>query len=370
MTERRLLVGGYTAGFTNNLMSLELSVALAHLTSRVLVPYRFRIPRRITTTLREAKFARPLALIPHLFEIPVPWCDEYLEDKREPDHGGVNCVWPKLYDSIVVLSPHLPVDGAHFSAFANGRSRICTLSTQQHEAKTLHLDGDVFGLYSYLLYLPEAERKETIQLMSRVVPKQPYRRLAASIAQSFGRFSAIHLRRGDFVTTAFTPRATSVGGEEIARNLASRLDTALPLVICSDARSTDDIFQPIQRTFRQVIFLGDHLQHDPGVAGGCRELPVYDEGVENVLTQLIASYAEQFCGTLFSTFTARIHRLRGFNGNGSQFLYCYSDFDGSVPFEKCEFQAVGEGPFTWNQMQLPVHSSVCSWFREWPEAFG
>ena len=43
---RRLFVPGYYSGFSNNKMSLDIAIALAHLTGRTLVPYRFRLPRR------------------------------------------------------------------------------------------------------------------------------------------------------------------------------------------------------------------------------------------------------------------------------------------------------------------------------------
>ena len=43
---RRLFVPGYYSGFSNNKMSLDIAVVLAHLTGRTLVPYRFRLPRR------------------------------------------------------------------------------------------------------------------------------------------------------------------------------------------------------------------------------------------------------------------------------------------------------------------------------------
>ena len=77
-----------------------------------------------------------------------------------------------------------------------------------------------------------------------------------------------------------------------------------------------------------------------------------------------------FAGTLFSTFTGLIHRLRGFADVDSKFLYCYNDFlSQSVRFEQCEFQPLADGPYSWNRIRYPVSPDAYSWLREWPEAF-
>jgi len=101
------------------------------------------------------------------------------------------------------------------------------------------------------------------------------------------------------------------------------------------------------------------------------ELPRDDEAVLVLLTQLVASKAAVFAGTMFSTFTALIHRLRGFAGHGPDFLYCYNDFRSPlVRYDRCEFLPVDEGPYSWNRIRYPVSPDAYSWLREWPEAFG
>jgi hypothetical protein len=88
-----------------------------------------------------------------------------------------------------------------------------------------------------------------------------------------------------------------------------------------------------------------------------------------LLTQLLASKARVFAGTLFSTFTALIHRLRGFDRQDSRFLYCHNDFSSPlVRFERCEFLPVDDGPYTWNRIRYPVSPDAYSWMREWPES--
>jgi hypothetical protein len=83
----------------------------------------------------------------------------------------------------------------------------------------------------------------------------------------------------------------------------------------------------------------------------------------------VASKAAVFAGTLFSTFTALIHRLRGFAGRRPNFLYCYNDFlSPLVRYDRCEFLPVDNGPYSWNRIRYPVSPDAYSWLREWPEA--
>jgi len=72
----RLFFPGYYSGFSNNKKSLDIAVVLAYLTRRILLPYRFRMPRRHPIDLPSG-VPEPI-VVPDLFEIPVPWSDEYL----------------------------------------------------------------------------------------------------------------------------------------------------------------------------------------------------------------------------------------------------------------------------------------------------
>ena len=57
---RRLFVPGYYSGFSNNKMSLDIAIVLAYLTGRVLVPYRFRLPRRFPVDLQPDRVLEPM----------------------------------------------------------------------------------------------------------------------------------------------------------------------------------------------------------------------------------------------------------------------------------------------------------------------
>jgi hypothetical protein len=152
-------------------------------------------------------------------------------------------------------------------------------------------------------------------------------------------------------------------------NLGSRMPRDDPLVICTDGASSEEIFGPIRQYFRETIFLDRYLCETASVREMIAQLPRNDESVTALLTQLVASKAQVFAGTLFSTFTALIHRLRGFDSQESRFLYCHNDFSSPlVRFERCEFLPVDDGPYTWNRIRYPVSPDAYSWMREWPES--
>jgi GDP-fucose protein O-fucosyltransferase len=370
---RRLFVPGYYSGFSNNKMSLDIAIALAYLTGRVLVPYRFRLHRRFPVDLPPDRVLEPM-LVPDLFDIPVPYSDEYLFKTWISVPGALHCAWTPVFESVFCCPATLPTDDARFQHFCNGRWYVYSFSEQQDEAPDLHINTHMLGHYSYFFYLDEERRRLLVDLMRRVRPKQPYSALADHIAASFGRFNAIHLRRDDFVQNEISrmkiTRAASISGQEIVANLASRMRRDDPLVICTDGSSREEIFGPIQKYFRETIFLDRYLRENTSIREMMSQLPRNDESVVALLTQLVASKARVFAGTLFSTFTALIHRLRGFASHESNFLYCYNDFlSPLVRFDRCEFLPVDDGPYSWNRIRYPVSPDAYSWLREWPESF-
>jgi len=345
---------------------------LAHLTRRVLVPFRFRLPRRLPT--EPGGVLEPLQ-IADLFEIPVAWSDEHLLKTWISAPTAVACAWKPVFESVLCPTGAPPLDDADFQAFRNGRRHVDAFTAEEQDAADLYIDTHTLGLYSYAFYLDDTRRRDVVDLMRRLRPKQPYREAADRVAASFGAFNAIHLRRGDFVTNDLSKqgfsRPAAVTGDEIVANLASRMNPDLPLVVCTDGSSDDALFAPIRRYFRRTAFLDEHFRQDATARALIAGLPRDDEAALVLVTQLVASKAVVFAGTMYSTFTALIHRLRGLAGPDAAFLYCYDDFRSPlVPFERCEFLPVGDGPYTWNRIRYPVSPDAYSWMREWPEAFG
>ena len=313
--------------------------------------------------------------IPDLFDIPVPWSDEYLFKTWISVPGALACPWAPVFESVLCFPGTLPTDDGDFQRFRNGRAHVQVFTQQQDEAPDLHISTHALGHYSYFFYLDEERRRRVVDLMKRLRPKRPYLEVADRIAATFGSFNAIHVRRGDFVTNELSKkkisRAASISGQEIVANLASRMNRDDPLVICTDGSSREEIFGPIQKYFRETVFLDRYFREDATIRAMISQLPRDDEAVLVLLTQLVASKAAVFAGTLFSTFTALIHRLRGFAGREPNFLYCYNDFlSPLVRFDRCEFLPVDDGPYSWNRIRYPVSPDAYSWLREWPESFG
>ena len=353
-------------------MSLDIAIVLAYLTGRVLVPYRFRLPRRFQVDLPPGRVLEPL-LVPDLFDIPVPYSDEYLFKTWISVPDALECAWAPVFESVFCFPATLPTDDARFQHFRNGRQYVYTFSEQQDEAPDLHIKTEALGHYSYFFYLDEERRRQVVDLMQRLRPKRPYLEVADRIAASFGPFNAIHVRRGDFLSNELSrmkiSRTASVSGQEIVANLASRMRRDDPLVICTDGSSREEVFGPIQQYFRETIFLDRYLRESTSMRDMISQLPRDDETVQALLTQLVASKAQVFAGTFFSTFTALIHRLRGFTSQDSSFLYCYNDFlSPLVRFDRCEFLPVGDGPYSWNRIRYPISPDAYSWIREWPES--
>lgn len=368
---RRLFIPGYYCGFSNNKMSLEIAVALAHLTDRVLVPFRFRLPRRLPA--EPGAILEPLQIL-DLFEIPVQYSDESVLKTWISAPTAIVCPWKPVFESVCTLPGTTIPDGEDFRAFRNGRLHVNAFTAEQHAADDVYLDTHTLGFYSYFFYLDQARRRDLVDLMRRMQPKPAYREAADRIVATLGTFNAIHIRRGDFVDNALArdgySRAGAVSGAEIAANLERCMRRDELLVVCSDGGPQDEIFGALRRTFRNVVFLDEHLRRNPTVRDVFAGLPRDDEAVHVLLTQLVASRARVFAGTMFSTFTALIHRERGFAGQ-DDFLFCYDDFHSPmVRFDGCAFRPVDDGPYSWNRLRYPFSPDAYGWAREWPESFG
>jgi hypothetical protein len=369
---RRLFFPGYYSGFSNNKMSLDIAVAVAYLTGRTLVPYRFRMPRRALVDAEPDRVFEPI-LVPELFEIPVPWSDAYLFKTWVSLPGATYCAWAPVYESVLCVPSPPPADDTRFVQFRNGRDFVYSFNEQEEQADDLIISTRSLGQYCHFFYLDDQRRRQVIELLQRLRPKHAYRYAAERIAASLGQFNAIHIRRGDFVHNELSQkkitRAASINGQEIVANLASRMARDEPLLVCTDGSSREELFGPIQNYFRDVVFLDRYLRESTVARDIVRELPRADESVDALLAQLVASRARVFAGTLFSTFTALIHRLRSFSHQETRFLYCYNDFlSPLIRFKECEFLPVDGGQFTWNRIRYPVSPDAYSWLREWPEA--
>ena len=123
-----------------------------------------------------------------------------------------------------------------------------------------------------------------------------------------GRFNAMHVRRNDFQY-----KQTRLSAQEIHNNVKSLLDPTLPLYLATDDQS-GELARELQKLFGfpQVFQLADTLKQLSG------DVPYAWEGT---LEKIICAYADRFVGTDLSTFSAYIHRLRGYMQKEDQNCY-------------------------------------------------
>ena len=369
MAERYLLLPHYTpAGLSNQRMELELKVGLAHLTKRTLVlPDAIEIWRgpHPSRPLRAAR----AATLTDLFELP-PGPITYQEfNQRCPDVTPVSLSWRSDQEdacSAYFVSSSLKyLPNEIVQKFANGRRHAWINKPKFEEQLVVVSAHRMLGWYSYFFLVRQDEFVQLRDLIRQITPKAPYSQYADEVVKSLGRFNALHIRRGDFLSRwVIVPDA-----REILHNISSLIPRHEPLLICTDSSADKAYFQPFFELFPEACFLDELILQHPTWAARMNDLPFSDEGVLGLLTQLIAAKANVFAGTLFSTFTAYIHRQRLFERDERAFKYVSNPFaDAQLCFVDCEFKSDRKDLFTWNRLSYPLPPSVFSWFREWPEA--
>ena len=166
-------------------------------------------------------------------------------------------------------------------------------------------------------------------------------------------------RRGHFVTNDLAKekfsRAASIEAGKRSSPISPRaMHRDDPLVDLYRRLIRDEIFGLIEEHFRSDCVPGSIL------SGGRRRESATIAGVASrrrrqpwrSSRRRWRAGQRRSAGTMFSTFTALIHRLRGFAGREPHFLYCYDDFlSPLVRFDRCELLPVDDGPYSWNRIR-------------------
>jgi len=369
MAERYLLLPQYTpAGLSNQRMELEIKVGLAHLTQRTLV-----LPDSIviwhgphpSQPIRAAR----AATLTDLFALP-PGSMTYQEFKRRsPEVTPMRLSWRSNEEgasaAYFVSSSLKYLPDTIVQKFANGRRHAWINKPKVEQEPVVTSPHRMLGWYAYFFLVRQDEFVQLRDLLRQITPKAAYIDYADVAVRSLGRFNALHIRRGDFLHWWIAvPEA-----KEILHNISGIMPRDEPLVICTDDASDKKYFQPFFELFPEIYFLDELMLSPLSWSARLDDLPFSADGVLGLLTQLIAAKAQVFAGTLFSTFTAYIHRQRLFERDERAFKYVFNPFENRhVRFVNCEFPSDREDLFTWNRLSYPLTPSVSSWFREWPEA--
>jgi hypothetical protein len=375
-SSRFLLYKDYQSGLSNEILSAELAVGLAHLTGRTLVFYGNVGEDRALAPLPNILMqsppsrrdvvdpARTPTVLDLLDELPVATMS--FAEFRARASGSRRTT----FDSDLRLPASVFVDRAaardreSLADFAGGRTVFSDRGEDVFHLKEINL-----GYYSRIFHAPSASFHAT---MRRVGARAPYRNLAAAICRSLGRFNGVHVRLNDF--RKFLPYRGLDYPQEILRNLAANLPADELLVISTDESENAEFFAPIVAHFRRHVFVDQLVMRD--FRREFRALPFSDEVTLGWISNLVLGGASEFLGTPGSTFSGLIQRRvalaqaeRDLFASPQAFKFT---FPGSVtmdvPFEDGIYLETRPGRYSWNRLGWAMEEETKSWYREWPEA--
>ncbi len=372
---RFLLYKDYQSGLSNQVMSTELAVGLAHATGRTLVLYgtwdsrggprpimgghSWHVPAERAGIIDNRRVPTILDLID---DLPVPRLDyrAFLEIARDRALSRFECPFA-LFDTTFIdrLGPSQDIE-----AFSAGRFAL----TDPVE-DVFHLFRSNLGYFSRIFYNPSPELTEKI---AAVRLRDPYRALARAAAETVKPFNALHVRLADFrkamdVAKIFPDDAEY--GRVIANTLREHFSPAHLLLICTDEPWSKEIFDPIRKNFPRCMMVDSLLTER--FADAFKALPFRDEVTFAAICQAILFEAEDFVGTPRSTFSGLIHRAVHARPTlrSKPFKFTFSGFaDGAAAFDRGVYVECEDGPYSWNRVRMPVSDGQKSWVREWPES--
>jgi hypothetical protein len=370
-------------GFSNLMMSAEVGVVASFLLDRVLaLEGNVAPPANLVPYPGKGVSNRHRAVITDLVEMPVPWIDCGQAD-YEP---GLAVVMSEGHAMNTVFAwPDADRSSVDFQQFARDRPNVLIDTEETRAARVVRLfplasDGTAlenFSFYSYFFYLDPPTRSAVHALLRRMRPKPPYAELARKVSTSFGRFNAVHVRRGDFKKTyGVTTRDRTPA--EVIRVLDESFAADDTLLILTDER-TDPFFDPITAHFRNAAFIDHHILD--WFRDDFLDLPHHDSIALAYLSQLVAADSIDFVGTMTSTFTSMVQRYRGNRGRPELFKFLWNEIPdpsarvtrGSHPPSTCvplhpDGRLVEQyaGRYSWTRYNPRINPA---WQREWPESF-
>jgi len=373
------------AGLSNGIMSVECGVVLAFLTKRfLLLDGNVSPPANIVSYGDRVDNSSP-SRITDLVNIPIPW--------GEPDEQDLQGIVSRelteysLMDSVFYVPGTVDILSADARDFARGRSQWLCEDEQLLDVPLLRVSEEPMApnsehhrnnlsFYSYLFYLDDETRKAVYQLLSRMQAREPYAKLAARVAADLGDFNAVHLRRGDFKVT-YGVTVLDRSPWEAIDAMDHHFSRTEKLVICTDERG-DPFFEEIKTAWPDHVFIDHHILDHYGAEFA--SLPKNDSLALAYLSQLVAAESKDFIGSMTSTYTAMIQRLRGNRGKLEPFKFLWNELPepgdrlerGSHPISECVPLENGimipecDGAYSWSRYSKLLNPA---WMREWPESF-
>ena len=311
MLDKYIIFSPYRSGLCNVIMSYEIAVAIAYATKRTLIIPPTVYLTHITQGAKEqctnfwSIFDKTnnsfdtIEIGDHDFPAQLgdfhSWsagADQLLQDCYSPAQIPQNAALSDE-DFCVVGQNH---DSDDFYTFLSGR-KIINLDRPE---KYILLENNLFQHYWYWVYVGDSAQrnfvKNKINRLFRYAQRY-YDMVAKEVI--VGAYNAIHVRRGDFFYQ-YGYNLQTVDDENKLFNQVSKLvDPTLPLYIATD-EPNQDFFKPLTTRYR-VMFLNSFFKNLTKLEAA-------------IVEQIICSQAEQFLGTVPSTYSKRINVMRGLEG--------------------------------------------------------
>lgn len=366
-----------SAGLSNLVMSLELGVVLSALTDRLLILKGNKTPQANVVQYDGIITNAYPSRVTDLIDLGVPWLD--LESMNPHAFVPQEICENPAFESVFYFPDNLSLQSDDFRSFASQRSSFITVGDDLQHVPVLSFSGggsDMLCYYSSFFYLDASAQMQAHDALRRMRPKPEYAAFAARIVESLGSFNAVHMRRGDFKQTFGVTTLERMPAEAIEA-LDHHFARNECLVILTD-EAADPFFDEIRRAYPHHVFLDHYILENFGAAFA--DLPAHDSIALAYISQLVASRSQDFIGTMTSTFTALIQRMRGNLGKDEPFKFLWNEvpspddiiergrhtIGNEIPLEKGIMVEQRAGPYTWNRFNERLNSA---WMREWPESF-
>ncbi|MCR9138468.1 MAG: hypothetical protein NXI27_20875 [Alphaproteobacteria bacterium] len=369
---------GGAAGLSNLVMSVELGVVVASLTDRLLILKGNKTPVANVVQYNGLVSNAYPSRVTDLIDLGIPWInwDESIEQK----YAAQDICDVPPWDAVFYFPSHMSVDSDDFRSFAKGRKRLVTIDDKLEHIPALSISGGkeslTLGYYSSFFYLGQSAQLQAYDALRGMKPKPEISLFSETVAQDIGSFNAVHIRRGDFKKTLGVTTLERQPSEVIEA-LDPHFSRSETLVIVTD-EADDPFFDEIKSAFPQHIFIDHHILQNHH--SEFQDLPAHDSIALAYISQLVAAQSQDFIGTMTSTFSGAIQRMRGNLGKEELFKYLWNELPppgaklergrhaigDDILLDKGTMVEDGEGPYSWNRVNQRLNQL---WMREWPESF-
>lgn len=323
-------------GLINRLMSFEIALGLSHCSKKKLVLYN--VCGNTDRPLDDPSSRDGINLgkrgsivnkkIPELFDFidyPKHLVDEMIDFKQIDcfRENEVVITGKSLHDRYFKVSP-----GDDELDFAVGRPELLLLDDADY-----HIKSYTLAHYSHFFF---NRTKELDRVLDSIKIKQEYVYFARIVANYIGDFNGIHLRSNDH------KQNFEVFEKDLNAAITKLSNKKIVLL-------TDEVDNPIIKDKDLVLLddiIVDNFSHE------FLKLPNTSETAYGLVCALIMTYAQEFIGTLASTYSGYIHRERN-KVKKSKFLYLGID------------EMLPGHPYSWNGK---AYAGFGGMSREWPES--